>query len=120
MGEVFRARDTRLQRDVAIKALPARSSDDSEARRRFEIEARAAAALNHPNILTVHDVGVVGGVDYVVTELVEGSRLEGPLAPERVAEIGRQICAGLAAAHDKGVVHRDIKPANLLVTRNGG
>ena len=119
MGEVFRARDTRLGREVAIKVLPASSSNDPEARRRFEIEARAAAALSHPNILTIHEVGVDGETRYVVAELVDGAPLRGPLAPERIAEVGRQICAGLEAAHAKGIVHRDLKPANLLVTRDG-
>jgi serine/threonine-protein kinase len=119
MGEVFRARDTRLGREVAIKVLPASSANDPEALRRFEIEARAAAALSHPNILTVHEVGADGPTRYVVAELVDGAPLRGPLAPERIAEIGRQICAGLDAAHAKGIVHRDLKPGNLLVARDG-
>src|SRR5918992_3457603 len=124
MGEVYRARDDQLKRDVAIKVLPAAFSDDAERRRRFEHEARAAGGLNHPNILAVYDVGVERGASYIVTELLDGEtlreRMAGrPLPPRKVVDYARQIANGLAAAHDRGVVHRDIKPGNLFVTTDG-
>jgi len=124
MGEVYRARDDQLKRDVAIKVLPAAFSDDAERRRRFEQEARAAGGLNHPNILAVYDVGVERGASYIVTELLDGEtlreRMAGrPLPPHRALDYARQIANGLAAAHDRGVVHRDIKPGNLFVTADG-
>lgn len=124
MGEVYRARDTRLRRDVAIKVLPRERASDSDRLRRFETEARAVAALNHPHILSVFDLGRHDGTTYVVLELLEGRPLrevlgEGALPPRKVVEYGIQICRGLAAAHDKSIVHRDLKPENLFVTRDG-
>ena len=121
MGEVYRARDARLQRDVAIKVLPTGLSPDPDRLARFEQEARAAAALNHPNILAVYDVGQHDGVPYLATELLEGDTLRAPLnggaLPVRKAiEYAVQIAKGLAAAHDKGIVHRDLKPENIFVT----
>ena len=124
MGEVYRARDSRLGRDVAIKVLPAFLSADSERLRRFEQEARAAAALNHPNILAVHQMGTYGGAPYLVSELLEGETLREPmkrgrLSVRRAIDYGVQIARGLAAAHEKGIVHRDLKPENLFVTKDG-
>ena len=124
MGEVFRARDTSLGRDVALKIVPALFATDPERLRRFEQEARAAAALNHPNILVVYDVGVDNGVPYVVSELLEGKTLRdvleaGPLPARKAIDYGAQIATGLAAAHAKGIVHRDLKPENVFVTRDG-
>lgn len=124
MGEVYRARDTRLGRDVAVKVLPAEFAQDPKRLRRFEQEARAAAALNHPNILVLHDLGTHEGAPYIVTELLEGESLRqrlqgGPLPPAKAVEFGVQIAKGLAAAHEKGIVHRDLKPENLFVTKDG-
>jgi len=124
MGEVYRARDTRLGRDVAVKVLPSSYSDDKERLQRFEQEACAASALNHPNILIVHDIGTHDGSPYVVSELLEGEtlrqRIAGTaLAQRRAIDYALQIAHGLAAAHDKGIVHRDLKPENLFVTRDG-
>ncbi|HLN93348.1 MAG TPA: protein kinase, partial [Thermoanaerobaculia bacterium] len=124
MGEVYRARDPRLGRDVAIKVLPASFSKDPERLRRFEQEARAAGVLNHPNIMAVYDIGTVEGSPYVVSELLEGETLRsrlggGPLAPRRATEYAVQIAHGLSAAHEKGIVHRDLKPENLFVTKDG-
>jgi Tol biopolymer transport system component len=124
MGEVYRAHDTRLDRDVAIKILPSEVASDADRLRRFEQEARAAAALNHPNILSVHDVGHDDGVVYLVTELLEGRTLRDLLGKEtlpvsRVVDLAAQIADGLAAAHARGIVHRDIKPDNLFVTTDG-
>src|SRR5579864_8777278 len=124
MGVVYRARDTRLGRDVAVKVLPTSLADDKERLRRFEIEAQAAGRLNHPNLLAIHDVGVHEGASYLVTELLEGQtlrdRLDGAALPVRKAvEYGLQAACGLAAAHDKGIVHRDLKPENLFVTNDG-
>src|SRR5213594_4213914 len=121
MGEVYRAKDPRLGREVAVKVLPASLSNDPDRLRRFEQEARAAGILNHPNITAVHDVGTVDGAPYVVTELLEGETLRsrlagGPLAPRRAIEYSIQIAHGLAAAHEKGIVHRDLKPENVFVT----
>ncbi len=124
MGEVYRARDTRLGRDVAIKVLPAEFAADPDRLRRFELEARAVAALNHPNILVVYDVGTHEGAPYLVEELLEGESLRerlqsGARPPRKVIELAAQACSGLAAAHEKGIVHRDLKPENLFVTSNG-
>jgi Tol biopolymer transport system component len=124
MGEVYRARDPRLGREVAVKVLPAAVSADPDRLRRFEQEARSASALNHPNILTVFDTGVQDGVAYLVTELLEGEtlreRLAGGALPVRKAvEIAIQISRGLAAAHERRIVHRDLKPENLFLTRDG-
>ena len=124
MGEVYAARDTRLNRDVAIKVLPADVAADPERVRRFEDEARAVATLAHPNILAIHDVGQQGGLHYLVTELLEGHSLrdalhDGPLSPRRASDYAVQIANGLAAAHAKGIVHRDLKPENVYITRDG-
>jgi serine/threonine protein kinase len=124
MGEVYRARDKRLQRDVALKVLPIVYSTDPERMRRFEQEARTAGRLNHPNILTVYDVGVIAGAPYIVTELLEGEELReqlnrGAVAQRRVLAYARQVADGLAAAHAKGIVHRDLKPENIFVTIDG-
>jgi eukaryotic-like serine/threonine-protein kinase len=124
MGEVYRARDERLGRDVAVKVLPAELTADPDRRSRLDREARAAAALNHPNIVAIHDIGAEADVPYVVCELLEGRTLraildEKRIAPERVVDYARQIARGLAAAHETGLVHRDIKPENLFVTRQG-
>src|SRR5215467_14598039 len=116
MGEVYRARDTRLGRDVALKILPAEVAGDPIAKQRFEQEARAVAALNHPNIVAIYDVGE----GYIVTELVDGRPLGGTkLGLRKVVELAVQIASGLAAAHDAGIVHRDLKPGNILLTRDG-
>jgi len=124
MGEVYRARDARLGRDVAIKVLPALLSADSERLRRFEHEARAAAALNHPNILAVFQMGTYEGAPYLVSELLEGETLReqlnrGRLSVRKAIDYGVQIARGLGAAHEKGIVHRDLKPENLFVTKDG-
>lgn len=120
MGEVYRARDSRLKRDVAIKVLPPDFADDPGRRRRFEHEARAASALKHPNIVSVYDIGSTDGVSWMVTELVEGRSLrevlaKGAMPPRKAAEIGAQIADGLAAAHAAGLVHRDLKAENVMV-----
>src|SRR5262249_50317371 len=124
VGEVFRARDTRLDRDVALKGLPASVALDADRLQRVEQEARAAAAPNHPNILVVHDVGAVNGVPYVVSELLDGKTLrqlleELALPKRKAVDVAMQIAHGLAAAHDAGIVHRDLKPENVFVTRDG-
>jgi eukaryotic-like serine/threonine-protein kinase len=124
MGEVYRARDTRLERDVAIKVLPQFVASEPERLQRFEVEAKAAAALNHPNILAVYQMGTYAGVPYLVSELLEGMTLaetvrRGPLPVRKAIDYGVQIARGLAAAHEKGIVHRDLKPDNLFVTKDG-
>ncbi|HZN02932.1 MAG TPA: protein kinase [Candidatus Polarisedimenticolia bacterium] len=124
MGEVYRARDARLHRDVAVKVLPASFAADGERLRRFEQEARATGQLNHPNIVAVYDIGTHGGTPYVVEELLEGDTLRarlagGPLPARKAIDSARQIAIGLAAAHQKGIVHRDLKPENLFVTNDG-
>ena len=124
MGEVYRARDTRLGRDVAIKVLPESFARDAERLRRFEQEARTVAALNHPNVLAVFDIGQYLGSPYMVSELLDGETLrekmrEGPIPQRRAVDYASQIAEGLAAAHDKGVVHRDLKPENVFVTKDG-
>jgi serine/threonine protein kinase len=124
MGEVYRARDSALRREVAIKVLPSFVSRDPDRLRRFEQEAQATAALNHPNILAVHHFGVFDGSPYLVSELLEGSTLRevlrhGALPIRKAIDYGVQIANGLAAAHDKGIVHRDLKPENLFVSKDG-
>jgi len=124
MGEVYRARDTRLDRTVAIKVLPAEFSAQEERLRRFEQEAQVLGALSHPNLLAIHDVGSQDGTHFLVSELLEGEGLrqrleEGALPVRKAMELGVQIAKGLAAAHEKGIVHRDIKPDNIFLTRDG-
>jgi eukaryotic-like serine/threonine-protein kinase len=125
MAEVYRAHDPRLGRDVAIKILPEAFAADADRLRRFEQEARAAAALNHPNIVAIYDVGTwANATPYVVSELLEGETLRGclqrgPLSVRKAMEVGAQIAQGLAAAHDKGIIHRDLKPENLWLTKDG-
>ena len=124
MGEVYRANDSRLGREVAVKILPASFADDAERLRRFEQEARAAGALNHPNILGVFDIGSHQGAPYIVSELLDGDTLrtrigDSPLPHRKAIDYAAQIAKGLAAAHDKGIVHRDLKPDNVFVTRDG-
>lgn len=124
MGEVYRARDTRLNRGVAVKVLPSESFPGSEGLRRLEHEARAASQLSHPNILAIHDIGTHEGAPYVVSELLEGEtlrvRMEGGLLSIRAAiDYAAQVADGLAAAHEKGIIHRDLKPENLIVTTSG-
>ena len=124
MGEVYRARDTRLDRTVAVKILPAHLSSNLEAKQRFEREARAISSLNHPNICTLYDVGHQNGTDYLVMEYLEGETLsdrlgKGPLPTEQVLKYGIEICAGLEKAHKNGVIHRDLKPGNIMLTKSG-
>jgi len=124
MGEVYRAKDTRLGRDVAIKVLPEALVKDADRLRRFEQEARTIAALNHPNILGIHDIGTHEGAPFLVSELLDGETLRekieaGPLPVKRAIEYGLGIAQGLAAAHNKGIVHRDLKPENVFITRDG-
>src|SRR5271167_2776327 len=124
MGEVYRARDPVLKREVAIKVLPSFVSQNPDRLRRFEQEAQAAAALNHPNILAVHQFGSFEGAPYLVSELLEGETLRqqlehGSMPNRKSRDYGAQIAQGLAAAHDKGIVHRDLKPENVFITRDG-
>jgi hypothetical protein len=124
MGEVYRAVDGRLGRTVAIKVLPAHLAKAADALGRFDQETRAVAALNHPNILALHDVGREGDVAYAVSELLEGETLRarlarGPLTPRRAVVFAIQIARGLSAAHERGIVHRDLKPSNIFITRDG-
>ena len=124
MGEVYRATDSRLRREVAIKVLPSDVCGDPQRLRRFEQEARAASALNHPNVLVVHDIGGLDAAPYVVTELLDGSTLREhlsgvPLPWSRAVAYAVEVARGLAAAHERAIVHRDIKPENLFITRDG-
>ena len=124
MGEVYRARDTRLGRDAALKVIAPKLLADPSIRRRFEIEARAASVLNHPAIVTIYDVGDTGDVSWIAMEWVEGRTLrqtlaEGPLPLAEALSISRELADGLAAAHDKGVVHRDLKPDNIMLRADG-
>src|SRR5437870_13079830 len=124
MGEVYRARDTRLGRDVAVKVLPSTLSADADRLHRFEQEACAAGALNHPNILVIHHIDTHEGATYIVSELLEGEtlrkRMSGTaMAQRRVIDYASQIAHGLAAAHEKGIVHRDLKPDNIFITKDG-
>jgi len=124
MGEVYRARDQRLKRDVAVKVLPASFSQDADRLRRFEQEAQTAGGLNHPNITAVHDLGSHDGAPYIVTELLEGETLRarlsgGALSVRKATDYAIQMAHGLAAAHEKGIVHRDLKPENLFLTNDG-
>jgi serine/threonine protein kinase/Tol biopolymer transport system component len=124
MGEVYRAQDTRLHRDVAVKVLTRNLSNDAEALMRFEQEARAAGMLNHPNILAIYDIGDEDGLHYIVSELLEGESLrvrirQSPIPPRKALDYATQIARGLAAAHERNIVHRDLKPENLFITRDG-
>jgi serine/threonine protein kinase len=124
MGEVYRARDTRLGRDVAVKVVPEELAAHKDRLRRFEQEARATAVLSHPNILAVFDIGVEGDVHYIVEELLEGKTLrertrDARLPVHEAVDYGAQIARGLAAAHERGIVHRDLKPENVFLTRDG-
>ena len=124
MGEVYRARDTRIGRDVAIKILPDSFADNADRLARFQREAQSAGSLNHPNLLTIHELGVDGGRPFIVSELLDGTTLRerlngGPLAPKRATDYASQIAEGLAAAHERGIVHRDLKPENIFITRDG-
>src|SRR5687767_4894086 len=123
MGVVYRASDTRLERPVAIKILPGELTADAGERRRFLREARAASSLNHPHIVTVHEVGEDGGTTFIVMELVDGEPLDrvlaqGALPVATALEYASQVASALAAAHERGIVHRDIKPANIAITRD--
>lgn len=124
MGEVYRARDLRLRREVAVKILPSSFAQNAERLRRFELEARAVSTLNHPNILAIHDIGSHDGSPYLVSELLEGQTLRqhmdgSPVPPRKAVDYGTQVARGLAAAHEKGVVHRDLKPDNIFVLNDG-
>ena len=124
MGEVWRARDTRLAREVAVKVLPAEVASDASRLKRFEKEARAASALNHPNIVTIHDIGSADSVSYIAMELVSGKTLRevlfnGPLPIKKLLSMAAQIADGLGRAHEAGITHRDLKPENLMVTKDG-
>src|ERR1700686_868070 len=124
MGEVYRARDTRLERTVAIKVLPAHLSSDPDRRERFDREARAISSLNHPHICILHDVGHQDGTSYLVMEYLEGETLadrikKGPLPIDQVLRYAIEIADALDAAHAAGIVHRDLKPANIIVTKRG-
>ncbi|HWN85413.1 MAG TPA: serine/threonine-protein kinase, partial [Vicinamibacterales bacterium] len=124
MGEVYCALDTRLNRRVALKVLPASNDGDTERLHRFEQEARAASALNHPNIVTIYDVGGAGPLRYMAMELIEGSTLRQLIVHDLLPltqslQLAAQIARALAKAHDAGIVHRDLKPENVMVTRDG-
>src|SRR6202043_3710468 len=124
MGEVYRARDTRLGRDVAIKVLPLHLSSDPQLKERFDREARSISSLNHARICTLHDVGHQEGIDFLVMEYLEGETLaerlrKGPLALKETLKIGMEVCEALDVAHRAGIVHRDLKPGNIMLTKNG-
>src|SRR5215471_6371524 len=125
MGEVYRARDAKLGRDIAIKVLPASVAADEGRRQRFEQEARSASALNHPNILTIYDIGEADGALYIAMELIEGRTLrelvasEEPVPTRKFLDVATQTAEGLAKAHAAGIVHRDLKPENLMVSKDG-
>src|ERR1700730_5783664 len=124
MGEVYRARDTKLSREVAIKVLPANLASDTARLQRFEKEARTASALNHPNIVSIFEIDSVGSTTFIVMEFVEGKTLRelllaGALPMKRVLSLSAQAADGLSKAHAAGIVHRDLKPENLMVTRDG-
>src|SRR5436309_4132181 len=123
MGEVYRARDARLGRDVAIKVLPENLAADKDRLARFEKEARAASALNHPNVVTVYDIGFQDTLPYLAMEFVEGITvrrlLEGDISTRKLLDVGTQIAEGLAKAHAAGIAHRDLKPENVMITNDG-
>ena len=124
MGEVYRARDTRLDRTVAIKVLPQHLSANPELKQRLEREAKAISSLSHPNICVLHDIGSQDGVNFLVMEYLEGQTLaerlaKGPLATDQVVKIGAEIAEALAKAHRQGIVHRDLKPGNIMLTKAG-
>src|SRR5262245_23645371 len=124
MGDVYRATDTVLRRDVALKVLVPALHGDIDFRRRLEKEARAASSLNHPNIVTVYEIGQAGTIDFVASEFVDGTTLRtrlaaGPLSLRDIVDIGSQVTAALATAHAEGIVHRDIKPENVMIRRDG-
>jgi serine/threonine protein kinase len=124
MGEVYRARDTRLGRDVAIKVLSTEAAESADRRARFEKEARAASALNHPNIVSIYDIGSQDSITYIAMELVEGKSLRElldgePLSLRKGLDISVQLAEGLAKAHGAGIVHRDLKPENVMVSKDG-
>src|SRR5580698_5280726 len=124
MGEVYCARDTRLDRTVAVKILPSHLSESSDAKQRFDREARAISSLSHPNICTLYDVGCHDGVDYLVMEFLQGETLadrlrKGPLTAEQLLRCGMEICEGLEKAHKTGIIHRDLKPGNIMLTKTG-
>ena len=124
MGEVYLAKDTRLGRQVALKVLPPRFTSDAERVRRFEQEARAASALNHPNIITIYEIGQIAGTHFIVTEFIEGQTLRQQMTGARMElatalDVAAQVASALAAAHAAGIVHRDIKPENVMVRPDG-
>ena len=124
MGEVYRARDTRLGREVAIKILPAELSTNQDRLNRFEQEANSASSLNHPNIITIHDIGSEDSTRYIAMELVDGKTLRelisaGPIASRKAISIATQLAEGLAKAHSVGIIHRDLKPENVMLTKDG-
>ena len=124
MGEVYRAHDLQLDRDIALKVLPGGTLSEESARKQFRTEALALAKLNHPNIATVHEFSIHEGLDFIAMELISGTTLrqklvEGPLSGKDIVRLGVQLAEGLAAAHERGVVHRDLKPGNLMITADG-
>ncbi|HEX8246648.1 MAG TPA: protein kinase [Pyrinomonadaceae bacterium] len=124
MGEIYRASDTRLRRDVAIKILPEKFMRNASAVERFRREAHAASALNHPNILTIYDIGEHDKIHFIATEFVEGETLRerlqsAPLALAEALDVAVQVCGALVAAHSAGIIHRDIKPENIMVRADG-